>query len=221
MAIHKTEALILRRQEIRETSLILVAFTKDLGKIHGLVKGVRGSRAAVPWFLEPLTHQSIILYERRRSPVALISSFDLVNAFDPIRRDLVRTAYAGLCLEMVDAMTETGDPHPEIFTLLLHLLTALCEGADPRSMARFLETQLLKISGFLPEVGSLPLSPGARMALQQILQTPWDRIRRFLLSAEVEEQLRSLLHGFFRRATERELKAQSFLHAIGVEAMPA
>ena len=90
--MQKTEAIILRRQEIRETSLILIAFTRDLGKIHGLVKGVRGARAAVPWYLEPLTRQAIVVYERRRSAISLISSFDLMDAFDPIRRDLTKTA---------------------------------------------------------------------------------------------------------------------------------
>ena len=139
MAIQKTEAIILRRQEIRETSLILIAFTRDLGKIQGLVKGVRGGRVAVPWYLEPMTFQSLVLYERRRSPWVLVSACDLLHAFDPIRRDLVRTAYASLFLDLVDMMTEIGDPHPEIFFLLQAGLKALENGADPRCAARFLK----------------------------------------------------------------------------------
>ncbi len=162
MAMHKTEAIILRRQEIRETSLILIAFSRDLGKFHGLVKGVRGARAAVPWFLEPLTLQSVVLYERRRSPLALVSVFDLLDPFDSIRRDLTRTAYASFCLDLIDAMTENNDPHPEIFEGLLATLKALGEGADPRSVVRYLEAHLLNANGLLPAAGGLGLSPAAR-----------------------------------------------------------
>ena len=47
MSLQKTEAILLRRQEVRETSLMLVAFSRQLGKVQGLVKGVRGARAAL------------------------------------------------------------------------------------------------------------------------------------------------------------------------------
>ncbi len=216
MAVVKTEALILRRQEVRETSLMLVAFTRELGKIHGLVKGVRGARAAVPWFLEPLTLQTIVLYERRRSPVSLVSHCDLLNAFDPIRRDLVKTAYASYCLDLTDAMMELADPHPEVFELLLAVLKSLEQGNDPRSMARFLETRLLKVSGLLPEEPA-NLSPGGRLAFRQILETSPDRISVFRLSRAVEEELRGTLHRLFRGVLDRELKSRSFLYALALE----
>ena len=220
MAIQKTEAILLRRHEVRETSLILIAMTRDFGKVQGLVKGVRGARAAVPWYLEPLTLQAIVLYERRRSSVALISAFDLIDAFDPIRRDLVKISYASLFLDLVDGMTETGDPHPEIFDLLLYTLQALKTGADPRSLARSFEAHLLSVSGLLPDGISLNLSPGAKMSLQQILQTPLDRLGRVRLSRAVEAELRGTMEGFLTRALDRELKSRIFLQALSLENLP-
>ena len=217
MAIQKTEAIVLRRQEIRETSLILVAFTRDLGKIQGLLKGVRGARAAVPWYLEPLTLQSVVIYERRRSTLSLVSSCDLIDAFDQIRRDLIRTAYAGLFLDLVDAMTEPWDPHPDIFQLLLSGLKGLEEGGDPRSAARFLEAHLLKIGGILPSAESLRLSPGARLSLQQILQSSPDRAGRLRLVQGVERELRAVFQNLLRNVLERELKSRNFLYALGLE----
>ena len=221
MALQKTEAILLRRQEVRETSLMLVAFSRDLGKFHGLVKGVRGARAAVPWFLEPLTLQSVILYERRRSPWVLVSAFDLLDPFDAVRRDLVRTAYAGFCLDLTDAMTETGDPHPEIFELLLAALRGLGQGADPRSMARCLEVRLLSASGLLPEADALGLTPGAALSLQQILQTPLERINRLRLARPVEEELRVTSQRRLHGVLNRELKSRNFLQALGLETTEA
>ena len=217
MAIQRTEGIILRRQEIRETSLLLTAFTRDLGKIGGLLKGVRGSRAAVPWYLEPLTLQSMVLYERRRSPWVLVSACDLLHAFDPIRRDLTRTAYASFCLDLTDAMTEVGDPHPEIFELLLWVLRALEGNAEPRSTARFFEANLLKACGFLPAPESITLSPGARISLRQLLESSGEQVERLRLSHAVEEELRRIFQRVLRGFLDRELKSRIFLNTIGLE----
>ena len=218
MAIQKTEAILLRRQEIRETSLVLTAFSRNLGKFQGLVKGVRGSRAAVPWYLEPLTLQAVVLYERKRSPWVLVSTCDLVDAFEPIRRDLTRTAYATFCLDLVDAMTGVGDPHPEIFDLLLLALRAMGEkGVDLKSVTRFVEAHLLKFSGLLPSVESLAISPEAKDGLRQILGTPFLQMGGVRLGADVERQLRRAHQGLFHRALERELRSRTFLNALGLE----
>ncbi len=217
MALHKTEGIVLRRQEVRETSLILIAFTRDLGKVQGLVKGVRGARAAVPWYLEPLTLQAMVLYERRRSPWSLVSQIDLIDAFDPIRRDFVRTCYASYGLDLVDAMTEPGDPHPEVFDLLLATLREMAVAQDPRPLARFLEAHLLKIGGLLPDPESIPLSPGARISLRQILQTPFDQAGRLRLSHAVEGELRGTFQRLIRVALDRPLKSQTFLQSLGLE----
>ncbi len=217
MAIQKTEAIILRRQEIRETSLLVIAFTRDLGKVHGLVKGVRGSAGAAPGYLEPLTLQAMVLYERRRSPWSLVSGCDLIDAFDPIRRDLTRLSYAGFCLDAVDAVTENGDPHPEIFHLLLNSLKALGSGNDPRSVARFLEAHLLRTVGVLPDLDSLGLSPGSRLSLQQILQTSSEKMGRLRLTHGVEQELQRILVGLFRNVLERDLRSRAFLAALDLE----
>ena len=217
MAIQKSEAIVLRRQEVRETSLILVAFTRELGKVRGLLKGVRGARAAVPWYLEPLTLQTMVLYERKRSGLALISSCDLLDAFDPIRRDFARLAYAGFALDLVDAMTEIGDPHPELYRLLLGTLKGLSEGIAPRLAARFLEARLLQEIGLLPSAASLPVSAGARLSVQRILQTPPEELGRFRLAGEVEQELRFFFCGLLRNALGRELKSRLFLVSAGLE----
>ena len=212
MAIQKTEAIVLRRQEVRETSLMLTAFSRHLGKFQGLVKGVRGGRAAVPWYLEPLTLQAVVLYERRRSPWVLVSSCDLIHGFEPVRRDLTRTAHALYGLDLVDAMTGVGDPHPEIFELLLSFLHGLeSPAADPASLARFLEIHLLRASGLLPRAEALAIPPAAKEAFRKILATPFAQAAALRLDREAEIPLRRLMQGLIRRALERELRSQAFL----------
>ena len=215
MSIHKTEGIVLRRQEIRETSLMLTVFTRHLGKIHGLVKGVRGARAAVPWYLEALTLQSLVLYERRRSSWALISSCDLLDAFDPVRRDFSRTAYAAYGLDLVDALTAANDPHPDIFDLLLKFLHAVGRVQESRGLVRYLEVHLLRISGLLPQTDSLPMSAPAKAAFNDLLKAASPET--VSLASEIERELRLKLQALLRGVLERELKSRSFLQAIGLE----
>ena len=215
MAIQKTEAIILRRQEVRETSLMLTAFSRHLGKFQGLVKGVRGGRAAVPWYLEPLTLQSVVLYERRRSPWVLVSTCDLLDGFEPIRHDLVRTATATYGLDLVDAMTGVGDAQPEIFELLLSFLRGLeSPEADPSSLTRFLEIHLLRASGLLPRVEALALSLQAKEEFRKVLNTPFSQVAALRLESQSEPALRRILQGLVRRALERELRSSNFLQEI-------
>lgn len=216
--MQKTDGIVLRRMEVRETSLLLTCFTRDLGKVRGLVKGVRGSRAAVPWLLEPLTLQHLVVYERRRSPWALIGGCDLVDGFDALRRDLERTAYGLLFLDLVDAMTEVGDPHPEIFHLLLGALRALeAPASDPRSIARFVEARLLRAGGHLPDSRSLALTAQGRAALQRILEHPPARCADLRLAVSEEAELRRLLRGLLHRVLEKELNSRLFLLSLGLE----
>ncbi len=215
--MQKTEAILVKRKEVRETSLLLRAYSRDLGKLQGLVKGVRGGQAAVPWFLEPLTLQGLVLYERRRSGVALITACDLLDAFDPIRRDLVKTAYASYCLDLVDALTEFSDPHPEVFDFLLGCLRALEGEAQPQAVARFLEAHLLRLSGLFPSLDTLTLSPGARISLTQMLQSPAHQAGRLSLNRSVQEELRGLFGYLLQGVLDHPLKSTLFLHQLGFE----
>ena len=68
MPIQKSEAIVLRRQPLRETSLILTFYTKDLGKIKGILRGVRGTRGQYGGgSFEILSHDELIFYDRKNS----------------------------------------------------------------------------------------------------------------------------------------------------------
>ena len=68
MAIQKSEGILLRSQNLRETSIILTFYTRDFGKIKGVIKGARGAatqygRSAFELF----ALDEIVFYERKRS----------------------------------------------------------------------------------------------------------------------------------------------------------
>lgn len=153
MAIQKSESILLRRQDLRETSLILIFFTKGFGKIKGIVRGVRGPHAQYAGgSLEIFAHDEVVFYERKRTEFYTISQCDLLEFFNPIRESLDRLAYATYIIELLDSVTNIGDPNEEVFGLLLNSLRLLSGESSARRVARIFEIKLLNLLGLMPSL---------------------------------------------------------------------
>ncbi len=151
MPIQKSEAIVIRRQDLRETSLILTFYTKDFGKIKGIVRGVRGPHAQYGGgSLEIFAHDEVVFYERKKSDVFTISQCDLIEFFNPIRQSLERLAYANYIIELLDSVTSLGDKNAEVFELLLNSLRLLSGESSARRVARIFEIKLLGFIGLMP-----------------------------------------------------------------------
>ncbi|MBI4313440.1 MAG: DNA repair protein RecO [Candidatus Omnitrophica bacterium] len=216
MAIITTEAILLRRREIRETSLLLTCLTRGYGKIVGLIKGVRNARGFVDGFLEPFTVQGVVFYERTRSDIDLITQCDLREPFLEIRRDFAKMSYAGYFMELMDHLVQLRDPHPEVYDMLTHALRALGEDSFPSQVARIFEARLLAGSGVMPNLESLGLSKGAAASLRQMVEADWTQWGRLRLSRPVEEELTPLFYRLLTQHLEVHLKSREFLDQAGV-----
>lgn len=152
MPIHTIDAIILRERDLRETSLLVTFFTRDFGKIKGLLKGVRGPKGPLGYQVQPFTLSRIVFYESKKADIHIVSQCDLVDFFEDIRKDIVKTGYAYYFTELVDALTEKSEASPEVFNLLLNSLNLLKTNASPKRAARILEIKLLALSGVMPRL---------------------------------------------------------------------
>ena len=66
MSATKTQAFVLKTKPYRDTSLLAYFYTKDFGKINGIVKGIRDTRARFGGMLEPFSLNEILFYRKRR-----------------------------------------------------------------------------------------------------------------------------------------------------------
>jgi len=152
MAIHTTDAIVLRKRDVRETSLLVVFYTRDFGKIKGLIKGVRGPRGPLGSQVQIFTLNRIVFYDTRRSGLHTVSQCDLMDFFEAVRGDILKTGYACYFVELVDALTSDNDRGEEIYDLLLNSLELLKTKASPKRISRILEIKLLKLSGLMPRL---------------------------------------------------------------------
>lgn len=161
MAIQKTEAILLRKQDLRETSLILTFYTRSFGKVKGVVKGARGPRSQCGGgAFEPLVHDEIIFYERKNAELFTISQCDLIEFFNPIRKSLEKLSYATYLTELLESVTTLTDKNEGLFELLLNSLHLLASGSSPKRVARIFEIKLISTMGIMPELSSCTICAG-------------------------------------------------------------
>lgn len=173
MPIQRTTGILLRRQDLRETSIILTFYTRDFGKIKGIVRGVRGPRALGHGGAahEPFALDDIVFYERKANEIYTISQCDLADYFGALRGSLAKLAHATYMIELLDSVTGLVDPHQEVFDLALNCLRLLETEPEASRAARIFEIKLLSLLGIMPRLGmcahcGAPVDQAARFSFR-------------------------------------------------------
>ena len=100
--IVKTEAIVLKSFDFRETSRIATFFTRDYGKVSGVLKGIRKDYRKFGSSVERFSVNDIVYYQYRNSDLHLISQCDLKAFFYPVRQDLKKSLAASYISELVN-----------------------------------------------------------------------------------------------------------------------
>lgn len=159
MPIQKTEAIVLKRTEFRETSLIATFYTPAFGKIRGIVKGIRSRENRHEGTLDLGSVNWIVFYEKPRSEIYLVSHVELKQVWHGLSHRLERILFLQLILEEMELLTPLYEPAPELYELLYKTLQALAdpfsEGTDSREaekITRYFETQMIVCFGVKPQL---------------------------------------------------------------------
>ena len=145
------EAVVLRHADYGEADRLLTLFTRQLGKTRAMVKGARKVTSRKAGHLEPFTHVRLQLAKGRDMP--LVTQAETVDAYLPLREDLVLTSQASYVIELVDRFTyDEGIDSTGIFRLLTETLSRLAGKAEPWMATRYYEMRLLDQLGFRPKL---------------------------------------------------------------------
>lgn len=150
MASEKTTAIVLRTVPFSETSLIVTLFTREFGKVGALAKGARRPKGPFESALDLLAVCRIVFIRKNHDVLDLLTEAKLERRFRASSRDLVRL-YAGYYVaELLAELTDTHDPHPELFDAAERTLLALDGDASPASVVLWFELQTLMHVGHAP-----------------------------------------------------------------------
>lgn len=145
------EAVVLRHADYGEADRILTLYTRQRGKTHVIVKGARKVTSRKAGHLEPFTHVKLQLAKGR--DLGLVTQAETIDAYLPLREDLVLTSQASYVIELVDRFTyDEGMDSTGIFRLLTETLSRLAAKTEPWLAIRFYEMRLLDQLGFRPKL---------------------------------------------------------------------
>ena len=152
MAALKAEGIILRKYLLRETSYILVLFTKEFGKVQGVVKGARKPYPQFAGDFEIFTQCEMLFYEKKKNPLDLITQCEAIDSFLPIRKDIEKLTYASYFVELVNAVTGFYDRNDDLYNILAGSLRMMGGKVSAMRIARIFELKLLGALGLTPHL---------------------------------------------------------------------
>lgn len=129
---------------------MLWLFTRQIGKVQAVAKGVRKPRSRKAGHLEPFTQVELLLASGR--DLLIITQAEAKEAYQALREDLVRMGYASYVIELLDRFTYEEGENAALFHLLSETLSRLNTEPQPAFAVRYYEVRLLDLVGFRPQL---------------------------------------------------------------------
>ncbi len=146
----RLEAVVLKHSDWGEADRLVWLFSREQGKLKAIAKGARKPRSRKAGHLEPFTRVSLQVARGRDLPI--ITQAETLEAYLPLRDDLLRTTYAAYAVELLDRFTYEEGEHQGLYRLLTETLERLCQPNEYDFTARFYEMRLLDLVGFRPQL---------------------------------------------------------------------
>jgi len=146
----RVEAIVLRHTDWGEADRLLWLFTREIGKVRVVAKGVRKPRSRKAGHLEPFTRVELQLAHGRDLPI--VTQAEAKDTYLTLREDLVRVGYASYVIELLDRFTYEEGENIGLYRLLSETLSRINKETDPAFAVRYYEVRLLDLIGFRPQL---------------------------------------------------------------------
>ena len=142
-----TAAILLRKTKLTETSLIITWFTEAHGKIKTVAKGARQPKSRFAGMLDLFFDCEINFVRSQKSELHQLREVVLRNPHEGLRTDYGKVALGAYFVELIELVTETEHPAPELHDLLQRAFGHLNDHpASLRAMLHF-ESELTRLLG--------------------------------------------------------------------------
>lgn len=146
MAPTKIKAIVLKKNNFRETSVILSLYTKEYGKVKCVLKGVRTEKSRVPPLVFMPGSCIFAFFYMRRSELGLLSTPSLIDSY---QMDLKRNFVAwSVILNLVNLFTPEKEKEEELYLMLQETGKMLSELDIPEIIFVCFKIKLIKILGY-------------------------------------------------------------------------
>jgi DNA repair protein RecO (recombination protein O) len=142
----KTEAIILKKADLNEVDRLLCIYTKELGKVNVLAKGVKKLESKLRYSIEPISYVQLILVEGKN--FLILKDAVLIDQFLKIKKDLDKLKNAKEIADLIDEAIVGEEKDEDIWKLILKTFKDLNIG---KIDIKDFQKNLIKLLGYDPE----------------------------------------------------------------------
>ena len=147
----KVQGLVLRRTEYNDSDVLLTILTRDQGKLTAKARGLRRKNSPLTAQCQILSFAEFTLFEYRG--MYTINEAVSIELFHPLRRDIVKLSLATYFAQVAETVSQEDLPSPELQSLVLNCLYALCSLPEPESKIKAVfELRCACIAGYFPDI---------------------------------------------------------------------
>jgi len=175
----KTEiahGFVLRVRPLTDTSLIVHWLTAESGRIATVAKGARQPRSTYAGKLDLAFECDLSFQRARRGELHSLREVSLTDPRPHLRTDYAYLTQLAYVVALVEQLTETDTPLPEVYELFAGFVAHLPQQpAQPRNIYAF-ELKLLASQGLEPDLSQGSLTPAARELIAGLIGWDWPQI---------------------------------------------
>jgi len=152
MARFNIEAFIIRTSRMTESSRLVTFFSREMGKVKGVAKGVGRPKSRLGGKVELFNLIEADFYKKEISELGILSGAHLINDFKGISEEPRRFGFASAWCEVLDRASQPEEPHPDIFDLTFDFFDKVRQ-ARPEGTGLLFWSALFKfitVSGYAP-----------------------------------------------------------------------
>jgi DNA repair protein RecO (recombination protein O) len=207
MDTERAEGIVLRRQPVTESSLIVTWYTCEFGKLKTLAKGARRPKGPFQGKIDLFYCDEIVFLPSRRSDLHLLHDCFLEEPHKRLRESVDLLAAASYVCELVEMATEREDPNVRIHSLLMSTLDAL-ERRNSAVLLIWFEIQLLAAAGWAPKWEA---AVGVNRVLRSLASASLKGVERVRLSTEQVLAGQQVVWGLWDAELGRKPRTRQFL----------
>jgi DNA repair protein RecO (recombination protein O) len=205
----RATGIILRTRLLTETSLIVHWLTSDQGRLVTVAKGARRPKSSFAGRIDLYYSADFAFRRSLRSDLHALYEMKLLVVRERLRTDYHALTQAAYTAALIEEMTETETPIPEIYLLFEGFLDALAlHPIRPRLVYAF-ELKLFSELGLDPEAETEDLDSGTRTLMESLSIQPWEALNSITASPSEIRSLHQFLFRFVSRHCPRVPKGRA------------
>lgn len=143
--IKKIEGIIVNETPYGETSKVMQIFTKELGIISVMGKGVKSMKSRLRPFTMKFTYGFFYLYYKE-DKLSILKEVDLIDSFKRIKSDILTISYLSYLSEL-STQVYKHSMESLVYDLFIQVLNKMEQGMNPLILTNILEIKYLDFLG--------------------------------------------------------------------------